>query len=227
MSLGNPQYLQAPLREVSGPQVVEPQLAMRTSTGIFGLALCGVIAVFAGVWGALAPFVGPTFGYAADGSRSWNMTSSHLWLAVIPGALAFVCGLLILVSVPRALAGWGKGSLSLAGVLAVVAGAWFVMGPVSWPVITTASHYFVPANPLRELAYQVGYALGTGALIILAGAFALGWTARHPALRYAGRAMRHSSAHLARPTTGPVVAEPVVSSPQVTPVATEQPVLPD
>lgn len=226
MSLGNPQYVQTPLRDVSGSQVVESQSVIPTTAGVSGLAVCGVIAVLAAIWGGLAPFIGPTFGYSADGSTSWNMTSSHLWLAVIPAAVAFVCGLMILVSVPRAVTGWGKGPLSLAGVFAVLAGAWFVMGPVSWPVITSASHYFLPADPLRELAYQVGYALGTGVVIVLAGAFVLGWAARHPAVSYGTSKMLHRrTSQIAGPVAAPTVAQPVAAAP-VAPV-TEQPVLPD
>ena len=183
MSLGNRQYVEEDrVAEVvgPGPLVIGSQTGMTAlGAGAAGLAAVGGVAILLGIWGALIPFIGPTFGYSADGSASWTLTSSHLWLAVIPGAIAFVCGFLILVTAPRAVAGSGRGALSLAGLLAVLAGAWFVIGPLAWSVITTAPHYFVSASPLRELGFQVGYALGTGVLLSLAGAFALAWSSVH------------------------------------------------
>ncbi len=124
-----------------------------------------------GLWGALIPFIGPTFGYSADGSTAWRMTSAHLWLALIPGAVAFIAGIWMLLAAPRIATGSGKSALSIAGMLAAVSGAWFVVGPLSWPVVTTAPHYFLPSSPPRELGFQVGYALGIGVLIIAAGVF--------------------------------------------------------
>ena len=49
------------------------------------------------------------------------------------------------------------GSLAGAGLLAVMAGAWFVVGPLARPVLSTTGSYFVIASPLRELAFQIGY----------------------------------------------------------------------
>ena len=151
----------------------------RRSGLALGAGFAGLVATLLGIWGGIIPFIGPSFAYSADGSTAWNMTSAHLWLAVIPGAIAFACGLLISVEVPRSVAGAGRGVSMLGGVGALLSGAWFVIGAVAWPVVTSASHYYLPATPLRELGYQVGYGLGPGILIILAGAFALGWAVRH------------------------------------------------
>ena len=95
------------------------------------------------------------------------------------GAVAFIAGIWMLLAAPRIATGSGKSALSIAGMLAAVSGAWFVVGPLSWPVVTTAPHYFLPSSPPRELGFQVGYALGIGVLIIAAGVFTLGWSARH------------------------------------------------
>ena len=73
--------------------------------------------------------------------------------------------------------------LTLAGVIAVLCGAWFVIGPYAWPVITSSSGYFVAASPLRELANVVGYSLGTGVILASLGAFAIGWASRHQPLQ--------------------------------------------
>ena len=227
MSLGNPQYVEEDrLHEVVGsaPMVTgSPAAAM--GVGASGLASVGAMAILLGIWGTLVPLIGPTFGYSADGSVAWNMTSSHLWLAVIPGAVAFVCGFVILVTAPWAVAGSGRGALLLSGIFAVVAGAWFVIGPLAWPVITTAHRYFVPAGPLRELGYQVGYALGTGLLIALAGAFALGWCSRHQFTSSAVIVSRRKGAHSAVGSKPEAPVAPAVVTDR--PVVTHEPVLPE
>lgn len=236
MALGERQYGEqddlvyngGPITVASGSQRITPASAVGVRAS--GLALAGVITILLGIWGGIVPFLGPTFGYSADGAVSWNMTSAHLWLAVIPGAVGFVAGLVMLLVAPRTVTGSGRSSLLLAGLLAVLAGAWFILGPLSWPVITTATHYFVSARPLRELEYQVGYGLGTGALLVLTGSFAVGWCARHQQASPTVVLSRRRGAHSAVP--GPaVVAEPVVpvtaptmSPTYVAPPTTVQPV---
>ena len=255
MSLGNQQYFEdvqpvytnGTTAEVVGDPrfVAVPTGAVKAS----GLALAGVVTTLLGIWGGIIPFIGPSFSYSADGSAAWKMTSAHLWLAVIPGAVAFVCGLVMLLVAPRTVTGSGRGALGLAGLFAVLAGAWFVVGDLAWPVVTTATGYFVAAAPLRELGYQVGYGLGPGLLIVLGGAFALGWIARHQVVSTAvQRRGAHSvvtnpaarrrtavsdetvvnGAPAAGPYGGPTVVteQPVVTQQPVAdqPVVTQQPV---
>jgi hypothetical protein len=88
----------------------------------------------------------------------------------------------------RTAAGTGLRRLSLTagGLLALVSGAWFVIGPLAWPVLVSNSLAIEAASSLRELAYQVGYALGPGLILAAAGAFAIGWTTRHNRLLGAG-----------------------------------------
>ncbi len=64
--------------------------------------------------------------------------------------------------------------LGLIGLLAVASGAWFAIGPFAWPVLYGTGAYVVGASPLRELAYVVGYALGPGLILALAGGIAWG-----------------------------------------------------
>jgi hypothetical protein len=185
-----------------------------------------VITILIAIWGAVIPFIGPTFAYSADGSSAWNMNNAHLVLAVLPGAAAFVAGLAILVVAPRTVAGSGRDVLSLAGLLGLLAGAWFVVGPLAWPVVSTATHYFVPAAPLRELGFQIGYALGPGLLVGISGGFALGWASRH---QIASAAWMGMPKHLARhAVTATTVAAPANSQPLAVtgqPLVTGQPVV--
>ena len=79
----------------------------------------GLLLMLLGAWGALVPFVGPTFGYAYTPDKAWAYNSGRLWLSVVPGAAVFLGGLLAAVSARAAQAG---------AILAALGGAWFVLG---------------------------------------------------------------------------------------------------
>ncbi len=143
-----------------------------------GLGVTGFTIMLLGAWAGIVPFVGPTFGFSADGASSWywNLPHALLWLA--PGAVAVWCGLMMLGLVPRAIAGFARLGSAALGTVAAICGAWLVIGPLAWPVLERSAGVFVPASPIRELAYQIGYSLGPGVLLVVLGAFALGWGVR-------------------------------------------------
>lgn len=140
------------------------------------LGLCALGLVMLGAWGGVVAFVGPVFGYRSDAASSWDLSLNHVLLYLAPGALGFLSGLALLGSSRRARRGGGRASGLLAGIGAAVAGLWFLVGPVAWPVINTAlgagPFVVVPATPLANLANQVGYNLGVGALVLALGAVA-------------------------------------------------------
>jgi hypothetical protein len=164
----------------------------RQSTRSFSISLeaVGLITVITAAWGGIIPYVGPTFGYNADGTSSWYWNLTHAVLALVPGAVAFLCGLTLMAPVHPDKTGSRRMSLTAAGTLIVLCGAWFVIGPLAWPVLSNVSGYFVAAAPLRNLANHVGYALGPGLLLAACGAFAVGWAARHN--QALGTAMRQA-----------------------------------
>lgn len=82
----------------------------------------GLLILIGGLWGGLAPFVGPYFHFVLGPDKAWTWTSGRLWLSVIPGAVAVIAGLMLLRSGPRT---GGR----LGAVLAIAAGAWFAIGP--------------------------------------------------------------------------------------------------
>lgn len=84
-------------------------------------AFSGVLLVLLGVWGALAPFIGPYLNFAYQPNTPWVWTTARGWLEVLPGVVTVVGGLLLLGSGNRANAMFG-------GWLAVVGGAWFLIG---------------------------------------------------------------------------------------------------
>lgn len=143
------------------------------------LGVIGVLMLLVAAWGAIVPFVGPSFGYSADGAPSWYWSLSHavLWLA--PGAGAFVAAIIVVGLVPLTSIDRATPGLAAAGLLAVICGGWFVIGPIAWPALYSTTPVFAHASPLREFAYQVGYSFGPGLLIATLGGTALGWTLRN------------------------------------------------
>ncbi|MFE1592951.1 hypothetical protein [Nocardia sp. NPDC058705] len=131
-------------------------------------ALGGLAVLLLGIWGALIPFVGPYFDFAYTPDEAWAWTSARGWLQVLPGVVAIVGGLLMLMSRNRLVASFG-------GWLAVAAGVWFVIGPflaallrlgdIGEPVATT---------DLKRALLQLTFFYGLGALILFFAASSLG-----------------------------------------------------
>jgi hypothetical protein len=137
-----------------------------------GTELVGLIILLLGVWAAIVPYVGPIFGYSADGSPSWTWNLGHSLLFLVPGVAAVVGGALVMIS-GRAVGSAGRGLLACGGLLAMLCGAWLVIGPLAWPALEGTAFYMV-ASPLSTLAHGVGYSLGPGALLLAMGGIATG-----------------------------------------------------
>ena len=90
-------------------------------------AASGMLLVLLGLWGGLIPFIGPYFHYAYTPDKAWDYTSARLWLEILPGAAAFLGGMLLLTARGRMAAAFGA-------MLAAAAGAWFTLGTVLNPL---------------------------------------------------------------------------------------------
>ena len=216
----------------------EPGTALRATS--ISLGMVGFVAFVVSAWGGIVAFVGPTFGFSADGSASWHWELSHAVLALIPGALGCLAGLTFMAPVNDAVTR-RRLSLSTAGIIGIASGAWFVIGPLAWPVLVTTHAYFVGGTPMRVLEYQLGYSLGPGLILVMCSAFAVGWAARHngplvavgaaqdlPGMTQTGPAQVPDPAFTPQPAGAyePAVAAPPVA-PQAQPVAPQaQPVAP-
>ena len=217
----------------------EAGVAVRSTS--ISLGMVGFLALVASAWGGIVPFVGPTFGFSADGAASWYWNLSHVVLALIPGALGCLVALTFLAPV-NATVTRRRLSLTTAGIIGIASGAWFVIGPLAWPVLVNTHSYFLAATPLRMLEYQVGYALGPGLILVMCSAFAVGWAARHnrpleavgaardvPYVAGAGPGVVADPAMAPRPTPSgtPVAPQAQPVAPQAQPVAPQaQPVAP-
>lgn len=164
----------------SKDEVVQGEEAARVHGGRAGIVIVGALTIVISAWGALIPLVEPIFGFHATGTPSWRLNAAHTLLAVVPGAVGVVMGCVVVGAAGQAAVGRGRMSLVWAGLITILSGAWFIVGPRAWPAITTHGVYFAPATPLRGLVYQVGYALGTGVLLVLCGGYVMGWASRQP-----------------------------------------------
>jgi hypothetical protein len=142
-----------------------PGLRVSRTRGAFS----GLLLILLGIWGGLVPMVGPYLHYAYTPDRVWTVTSGRAWLEFAPAAAAVVGGLLLLVSRLRPMALSG-------GMLAVLSGAWFVVGGTVARFWTQAPP--TPGTPvggaIARTAEQIGFFTGLGAVIICVAAMAIG-----------------------------------------------------
>jgi hypothetical protein len=149
-----------------------------------------ILLVVLGVWGGLAPFVGPYFGYAYTPDKAWAYTSGRLWLSIVPAAAVVLGGLLVLVS---------DAAAAFGAFLAALGGVWFVLGPLV-TAYKLASHGITTGSPVvahgalfgaaaMRFLEQIGFFYGLGVVILFFAAVALGEVivARMAAKRYAER----------------------------------------
>jgi hypothetical protein len=135
----------------------------------------GFLLILLGAWGALVPFIGPYFNYQIGTTSTWDWSIDRLWLNVLPGAAAVLGGLILLGSVRRLRASTGA-------LIALAGGLWFVVGPsvsMLWNHGVPATGAAIGDNGTRVLEW-IGFYYGTGALITLLSAYALGFMAALP-----------------------------------------------
>lgn len=140
------------------------RLRMPRSRGAVG----GLAVLLLGLWGALVPFIGPYFDFAYTPDEPWVWTTARGWLQVLPGVVAIIGGLLMLMSRNRLVASFG-------GWLGVAAGAWFVIGPFLAALLRLGDlGEPVATSDLKRALIQLTFFYGLGALILFFAATSLG-----------------------------------------------------
>ena len=142
----------------------------------------GILLIILGLWAALVPFIGPyfNFGYLPSPDQAWKWTTARGVFEVLPGAVAVVAGVLLLVSASRALtlfAAW----------IAALAGGWLVIAPTMAGAGTGTGGVLtpdlgIPDPALGTVARTVAdllYFHATGAVMVLIGGVALGRLSVH------------------------------------------------
>ncbi len=138
-------------------------------------SVCGLLLIVLGLWGGLAPFIGPYLhlGYTPDKHLAYN--SGRLYYSIIPAAAVLVGGLLAVMTRNR-----GVGVC--AGVLAALGGAWFGLGQTFMHVVLKQSVsagspiLWAGAAPDSLRAYLETLTLftGLGLLVAFLAALAIG-----------------------------------------------------
>ena len=126
--------------------------------------LSGVLIALLGAAAALIPLVGPYFDFTPRDVDAWDFTSDVFWLSVLPGAVAFISGVM--------LAGAGsRATGAIWGWLAMASGVWLLVGSSVWLVEDTLGYMNLAETTAGE---QIGFFYGPGAAITALSAFALG-----------------------------------------------------
>jgi hypothetical protein len=138
-------------------------------------AFSGLLLVLLGAWAALVPFIGPYFNFAftPQPNDAWHWTEARGWLEVLPGAAAFLGGLLLLLSASRL-------TTSLGGWLGVAGGAWLIVGPPLADVLNLAPGTPDPTSSEGVRALEaLLYFYAIGAAILFVAAVAIGRLSVH------------------------------------------------
>ncbi|HYK70002.1 MAG TPA: hypothetical protein VEV45_18795 [Streptosporangiaceae bacterium] len=138
-------------------------------------SVCGLLLIVLGLWGGLAPLIGPYlhFGYTPD--KTWHYSSGRLYYSIIPAAAVLVGGLLAVLSRNRGLG-------IFAGLVATLGGIWFSLGQTfvtvvlkkSFPVGKPILHAGATLTGLRATLETLLLFGGLGLLVVLVGALAMG-----------------------------------------------------
>jgi hypothetical protein len=137
-------------------------------------SICGLALVLLGAWGALIPFVGPYFRFGFTPDRAWAYTEGRLVLSAVPGAVALLAGLVVMLTRSRGIG-------TAAAIVAALAGGWFIAGS---DVVAALPGVFRPGSVSQGLPIATGTRLimlttlsfwaATGALIVFFAALAVG-----------------------------------------------------
>ncbi len=149
-----------------------PRAVDRAPAASLGLILGGFVALLLSAWAGIVPFLGPAFGYSADGTSSWTWDRVHILAALVPGAVGLVACLVILTRARHLLERRSDAVLVSFGLILVLSGIWLTVAPVVWPVVVAS--YFQPATTHMTLAYWLGYSSGPGVLLVAFGGFVMG-----------------------------------------------------
>jgi MFS family permease len=161
--------------------------------------MSGLLVVLLGVWAGLIPFVGPYFDFGFSPDEAWHYSSSRFWLSILPGAVAVIGGLMMILASRRH-------SGTVGGWLAVAAGAWLIVGPSLSLLWQDEAGIGDPLGGTDRQAIEwVACFYGVGALIVGLAAFATGRFLSRP--HVAEEAAEVAAERGEEPRPAPVAAE--------------------
>lgn len=168
-------YSRAPAeRRVAKERVVRERRVVDRSAG---LSLAGLCILLVGAWGGIAPYVGPIFGYKFSNLVSFQWTQTNALLRLAPGAVCVLAGLVLLIGGARL--GGSRAGPWFWGLITVLCGAWFVIGPAAWQLLGHADPVLTGLPYSAGTFFdRVGAQLGVGVLLAYFGANAMGLVPR-------------------------------------------------
>jgi MFS family permease len=180
-------------------------------------AISGLLLILLGIWGALIPFVGPSFDFAYTPDMTWAWTAARFWYEVLPGIVTVVGALLLLLSANRAVA-------TLGAAAAAASGAWFVVGPILAPKLGIGAL----GSPIRGggwggILTSIALFFGLGAAILYVAATALGRLSVRGVSDVHAVERRHARRGRVAPVDDRRYEEPAAADPGGTPVYQQAP----
>jgi hypothetical protein len=162
-------------------------------------AASGVLLVLLGAWAAVVPFIGPYFdlAYTPQPNTAWHWTAARGWLEVLPGGVAALGGLLLILSTSRVLTSFGAW-------LAAAGGAWLLVGPALSASLKINLGTPDPSSRRSVQALeQLLFFYAVGALIVFLAGLALGRLTVNSMrdVRAAERRLAEETANTAGPAT--------------------------
>lgn len=149
-----------------------------------GVLAAGVVTLVAGAWGGIVPFAGPGVGFAPAHATAWHWNLADALQSALPGTVAVLCGLLMLLALVRVRRGAGRALLVPAGILALAAGAWMVLAPWAFPLVGGIQP-LPRVTTTAELWRLLGYHLGPGVVLVASGMAAALLGNQHRTVRFA------------------------------------------
>jgi hypothetical protein len=137
--------------------------------------VCGLLLILLGLWGGLAPFVGPYFHFGYTPDKVWIYNDGRLYYWIVPGAAAVLGGLLAVLTRNRGVGLTG-------GLLAALGGAWFGIGQSFTAIVLKRS---IPSGSpilragetltsLHAYAEQISMVAGLALVVVFVGALTMG-----------------------------------------------------
>jgi hypothetical protein len=125
----------------------------------------GFLIAVLGAWVVAAALVGPLFNFGFFNDETWNFSTKQWELQLIPGAVAFLGGLMLMTP--------SRGGGAFGALLAFAAGAWLIVSPVLYPLWSSGTIETFGSEGMKALRW-VGHFYGPGALILYFAGYAHG-----------------------------------------------------
>ena len=152
---------------------------------VAGIGVAAVLTLLVGAWTGVVPFAGPRFGFAPAGATPWHWRFVDGTLSAVPGAVAVLGAIVMLIALFRTRIGAGRVLLVLAGTLTASAGAWTIVGPWALPLVSNVGSPYAHVAGVQDFGRLVGYHLGPGVVLVGTGVAAAVLGNQHRTVRFA------------------------------------------